>query len=158
MSNQNHKMTFDLNYITFCYSLTSQTCMSPKKNESRVRKVDIFTIEMREDGIVRVYAEADEVVDMQRYQVMIRAIGELTQGQKVPVLGTAGELTIPDEAVRKYIAEPDSNPYCKVLAMVAPSLSQKILANIHARSMANKRPTQLFRTEDEAIQWLKEFL
>jgi hypothetical protein len=128
------------------------------KNRSQVRKVDIFTFEMREDGILRLYAEPDEVVDMPRYMTMIKTIGDLTQGKKVPILSTAGEFTIPDEEVRRYMANPDSNPYCLATAMVAPSLSQKLLGNIYAHSVMKDRPTRMFRTEDEAIAWLKTFL
>lgn len=128
------------------------------KKAGNIRRVEIFTIEMRDDGILHLHADGDHTIDMRLYKLLIRSIGEMTGGKKVPILSTADELTIPDEEVRKYMTSPDANPYCVANALIAPSLSQKILSNIFIRIMRPARPIRLFRNQEEALNWLKTFV
>jgi len=122
------------------------------------KTIEVFTIEMREDGILHLHAKGDTIIDMQLYNVLISSVGEMTGGKKVPILSTADELTIPDEEVRKYMTRPEANPYCIANALIAPSLSQKLLSNIFISVMRPARPIRLFRNKEEAIAWLKTFL
>jgi hypothetical protein len=123
-----------------------------------VKRVEIFTIEMRDDGILHLHADGDNTVDIKLYNILISSIGEMTGGKKVPILSTAGELTIPNEEVRKYMADPKANPYCLANALIAPSLAQKLFSNIFIQIMRPARPIRLFKNKEEAIAWLKTFL
>jgi len=126
--------------------------------QARKVRVEVFTIEMREDGILHLHADADKTITMKLYRKMIDTIGEITDGRKVPMLSTTDELTIPDDEVREYMIKPEANPYCVANALVAPSLAQKLIGNILIRIMKTARPIRLFRTREDAIEWLKSYL
>jgi hypothetical protein len=82
----------------------------------------------------------------------------MTGGKKVPILSTADEYTMPDDEVKDRMLKPDANPYCIANALIAPSLSQKIMGNLFMRIMQPARPIKLCRNKEEAITWLKTFL
>jgi hypothetical protein len=126
--------------------------------QARVVRVEVFTIEMREDGILHLHADADKIITMELYRKMIDTIGEITEGRKVPILSTTDELTIPDDEVREYMTKPEANPYCIANALVAPSLPQKILGNILIRILKPARPIKMFRNREDAIEWLRSYL
>jgi hypothetical protein len=119
---------------------------------------EVFTIEMRADGILHLHAEGDKTIDMRLYKVLISSIGELTGGKKVPILSTADELTLPNEEVKEYMVKPEANPFCIANALIAPSLSQKLISNVLIRIIRPARPIRLFRNKEDAIEWLKTFL
>ena len=123
-----------------------------------VKKIEVFTIEMRDDGIVHMHAEGDQVINMRLYKLLIEGIGEVSGGKKVPILSTADEEVLPDDDVKEYFMKPDSNPYSLANALIAPSLPQKLIGNLLLRLNKRGTPMKLFREKDEAIAWLKTFL
>lgn len=131
--------------------------MQQARPAPQIRRVEIFTIEMREDGILHLHADGDHTIDMRLYKLLISTIGEMTGGQKVPTLSTTDELTLPDDEVREYMTDPNANPFCTANALIAPSLAQKLLGNLFMRIMKPARPIRLFRTKEEAIHWLNTF-
>jgi hypothetical protein len=126
--------------------------------EARIVRVEVFTIEMRADGILHLHADGDKVITMELYRALIKTIGEMTGGRKVPILSTTDELTMPDDEVKELMVKPDANPYCTANALIAPSLPQKILSNLFIRILKPARPVRLFRNKEEAIEWLKGYL
>jgi hypothetical protein len=126
--------------------------------QAKIVRVEVFTIEMRADGILHLHADGDKVITMELYSILIDTIGEMTEGKKVPILSTADELTIPDEEVREFMIKPEANPYCVANALIAPSLAQKLLSNLFIRIMRPARPIRLFRNKQDAIEWLKGYL
>ena len=123
-----------------------------------IKKIEVFTIEMRDDGIVHMHAEGDKLIDMRLYKLLIEGIGEVSGGKKVPILSTADEEVLPDDDVKEYFMRPDSNPYSLANAVIAPSLPQKLIGNLFLRMNKRGSPIKLFRNKDEAIAWLKTFL
>lgn len=123
-----------------------------------VKKFEIFTIDMRDDGILHMHADGDHVVDMRLFKVLMAGIAEMSGGKKVPILSTTDELTMPDEDVKEYFIKPEANPYCLVNALIAPSLPQKILSNLFINTMQPQLPVKLFKNKEDAIEWLKTFL
>jgi hypothetical protein len=123
-----------------------------------VKKVEVFAIEMRDDGILHMHVEGDKVIDMNLYQLLIKTIGELSGGKKVPILSTADHQVLPDDDVKDYFMKPGSNPYALANAVIAPSLPQKLIGNLFIRMSKRGVPLKLFRDKDEAITWLRTFL
>lgn len=121
-----------------------------------IKKVEIFTLQFRPDGILHIHADGDHVIDMKLYKTLVEAIGEMTEGRKVPIFSTTEELNVPDDEVRAYMVNPEANPYCLANALIAPSLSQKIFMNF--LMSITKRKIRMFKTEEDAVAWLKTFL
>jgi hypothetical protein len=120
--------------------------------------IEVFTIKMRDDGIVHMHVQGDQLIDMRLYKLLIEGIGEVSGGKKVPILSTADEEVLPDDDVKEYFTKPDSNPYSLANALIAPSLPQKLIGNLLLRLNKRGTPMKLFRNNDEAIAWLKTFL
>ena len=128
-----------------------------KINIINKREVDVFTIEYRSDGLLHLHAKGDEI-KMAHYKAVVKSIGEMTGGKKVPVLCTANEFLIPDQDVRKYMTTPESNPYSLASALVIHSIAQKLIANFFVNVMKPARPIRMFTSKEEAVKWLKKFL
>jgi hypothetical protein len=126
--------------------------------EARIVRIEVFTIEMRADGILHLHADGDKVITMELYRKMVNAIGEMTGGRKVPILCTTDELTMPDDEVKEFMVKPDANPYSSANALIAPSLPQKIFSNLFIRILKPARPVRMFRNREDAIEWLKSYL
>lgn len=118
---------------------------------------DIFTIEYRSDGLLQIHCKGD-TINLLSYKNVVEKIGEITHGKKVPILCTADEFLLPDEEVRKYMANPESNPYSLASALIIKSLSQKLVGNFFMTVLKPARPIRLFTSKDEALKWLKTFL
>jgi hypothetical protein len=118
----------------------------------------IFTVQLRNDGIIHIHADADKTIDLKMYKGLIEVLGKITEGKKVPILNTSGELTLPDDEVRTYMTRPDANPYSLATALVVPSLSQKLIYNFFIKIMKPARPVRLFVKKEDAINWLRGFL
>lgn len=58
------------------------------------RQFDVFTIKLRDDGILHLLATGDEPVGILQYNLIIKSIGEITEGKKVPLLATADEFLV----------------------------------------------------------------
>lgn len=123
-----------------------------------VKKFEMFTIDMRDDGILHMHADGDHVIDMRSYKVLMAGIAEMSGGKKVPILSTTEALTVPDEEVKEYFMRSKSSPYCLANALIAPSLPQKILSNLFINAIQPARPIKLFKKKEDAIEWLKTFL
>lgn len=122
------------------------------------REFDVFTLELRDDGILHLHASGDEPVGILQYNFIIKSIGEITGGKKVPLLATADEFLVPDQEVRKVMARHDSNPYSSASALVTKSLPQKIIANFFTNVLRPARPIQFFNNQEDAINWLRKFM
>ena len=120
-------------------------------------KFDIFDLNLREDGILHVHIYGEIPINISQYKSLIGKMGEVTSGGKVPILATADELQIPEEEVRKYMLSSDSNPYSLATALIAHSISQKLVGNFFQSVMKPRRPIKIFTNEQRAVEWLKEF-
>ena len=120
-------------------------------------KLDIFDLNLRADGILHVHIYGEIPINIAQYKSLISKMGEVTSGKKVPILATADELQIPEEEVRKHMLSPDSNPYSLATALIAKSISQKLVGNFFQSVMKPRRPIKIFTNEQRAVEWLKEF-
>jgi hypothetical protein len=122
------------------------------------RKFAMFRLELQEDGMIHLHGSGENPISLEDFKGMVRTIGEMTEGKKVPILCTADELLIVDEETRKYMGEPESNPYSLASAFVVKSISQRLLSNFFIKVSKPGRAVKMFSTKDEAISWLKTYL
>jgi hypothetical protein len=132
--------------------------MSTNTISKKTVTYEFFTISLREDGIIHIHGEAYKTIDMRTYRGLIAVLGEMTGGKKVPMLNTAGELTMPDDEVKAYMAQPDANPYSCATAFVMSSFTKKLVFNFFTAIKKPARPVKLFTDEQEAVMWLKSFI
>lgn len=118
----------------------------------------LFTVLLRDDGIVHVQIAAKEEIDIDTARMIIQAIGEKCEGKMRPVLLSSKYFAAPTAEARAFMAEKSSNPFSLASAYIARSLPEKLMANAYIRMNKPARPTRMFTTENKAIEWLKSFL
>lgn len=117
-----------------------------------------FSIALRNDGLVAVRVISNYEIDVHHVEQVVKALKEIGNGAKYPLLIVVGEYTLPSPDARAYIATAESDPYASAEAYVIQSFSQKIVGNGYLRFNKPARPTHIFTDEEKAIEWLKTFL
>lgn len=79
-------------------------------------------------------------------------------GEKLPVLVMCGNYATTDASFLNYLSKNKNNPYSKADAFVIISIAQKFLANFYLKIALPERPTKVFNTRDEAVEWLMKFI
>lgn len=93
----------------------------------------------------------EELTNLKESQVKMGA-------QHLPVLVLCGSYSSTDTAFLKHLSKNENNPYSKADAFVITSIAQKILANFYIKIFIPERPTRFFKTKEEAIIWLKQYI
>jgi hypothetical protein len=63
-----------------------------------------------------------------------------------------------DRAARKYFAGEEAGQTVRALAIITGSPVSRILGNFYLGINRPQTPCRLFTAEDEALEWLKEYL
>jgi hypothetical protein len=122
------------------------------------KKLDSFSISLRQDGIIQTDIELDKVMEIYHIKLGVDFIKEIYTGEKFPLLFKVGDFSLPSQESLKYQANEDSNLYASAEAYVITSFYQKIIADFYLKINKPARPTKFFSTEKEAVKWLKGFL
>ncbi len=122
-------------------------------------KIDLThsVIVLRDDGIIELYANDHHVYVIEDVKENVKAFGELTGNEKVPVLIIGGSFSSLDDQTREFMATEESLKYSKAEAFLITSLAQKILINFYIKFNKPLVPTRVFTDKEAAIEWLMRF-
>lgn len=118
-------------------------------------ELDFCTISLREDGIIENRFLRDvpyEITENQLIQIT-DAISKLSSGRKDAILSVAGLYGSMTPEARKISINTD-NEYTLAIALVIQDLSQRLLANFYFRIKKVNYPVKIFKSEEEATNWL----
>ena len=108
-------------------------------------------------GIVNVLYRDHAEIDAAIKHEMHLAFLEITGGKRHPfIFESEGVLWYTREG-REYAREIEHLQPFLAVAMVAPGLGFRLLADFYARLYKPIVPYQVFKSRDEAVQWLKSF-
>ena len=113
-------------------------------------------VTMREDGIVNTNILLNDSTTLEQAKELLAAYIKVTNGVNTPHLFTVTKLTIMETEVMDFIAN-SANKHGKADAFVIHSLAQKILGNFFLKFKTPSIPTKLFSSEENAIEWLKQY-
>lgn len=110
-----------------------------------------------EDGIVNVlYLDGAEITPEIKQEMHLVFL-QITGGRNHPfIFESAGALWYSKEG-REYAREIESQQPYLAVAMIAPSLGFRLLADFYARLYKPEKPYKVFKTRDEAVIWLRMF-
>ena len=117
-----------------------------KTMNSWLQEDGIIHSEIKKNSIIRI-PEFIENFDIQFQEEII----------KRPVLMDISELIYIDKESRKYAAEHIPNTIT-AFALLAQSDLSKAIANMYIKFDKPPIPTKIFYSEEEAIDWLKQFV
>lgn len=111
-----------------------------------------------EDGIVHVKLKPHLHVGLADAMEAIQEITALCQGTKRPTVVDMTELRSMDRNARAYFAGPDTANTESAAALLVSSPLSHTIGNFFLGLNQTLFPTRLFRSEADAIAWLRQFL
>ena len=115
------------------------------------------TVSLLDEGVLHVHIKDGSEMELSDAILAVEAEGKVGGGKKYPVLIDCGEFASVDKEARVFSASPESNIYTIASAIAFVSLGHKLLANFYIKHNKPSVPTQMFKTKEEAIEWLKTF-
>lgn len=115
-------------------------------------------VEIRlDDGIIHVlyldHAEITVEIKKEMHEIYMH----ITGGKKHPfVFGAAGSIWFTKEA-REYASEIEPKQPFLAVAMFAPTLGYRLMAEFYGKFNKPIAPYRVFKDMEEAINWLKSF-
>lgn len=119
---------------------------------------DKASILLRGDGIMQINIQSFDELTVDDVKEITKAVGVIGEGKTYPNLVLLSHYFNPDKEVRSYAASEESNIYTLADAFVVKSLPVKIIGNFYVAFNKPVKPTKIFDSELEAVQWLKSFL
>jgi hypothetical protein len=122
-----------------------------------MKKVEFspLIVELRHDDIIHASLKEDfEDVDLEAMKKFTEVIKEFGGGKKLKVIIEIASFNTMTEEAKNYSASEESQLYTKANAIVINSFAAKLSANFFIKFNKPARPTRIFNTVDEAVEWL----
>lgn len=136
--------------------------MSAVKNlipaSSSVVTTRVATTFLRPDGIMQVDALPDSVMTLADAIEAIKAQAQVGGGIRRPLLVNVGSIKSMDRDARIYLGAKEAQSVVTATAIIVKTVAAKIIATFFMGLNKTLYPTRMFTSEDEAVNWLREFL
>jgi transposase len=137
--------------MTFSETHTKNIC-------SEIHYFEGYSLFLREHNIIQLnfepgfHGNANDAKEMVKTYLKIKAPG------KALLLVIYAEDNMFSKDAREYIASDEVSEILKADALVITGLALRIIGNGYLKINKPKRPTRLFNSETEAINWLKQYI
>ena len=122
------------------------------------KTIETHVIKLLDIGILTIHNTDKKVQTVEDQKVLRTIIGSMTNQQRIPILHTFDQFSLPSKEVRNFWASNDTCLYSKADAFIISSLGQKIMGDFYLKIEKPSRPTKLFSNKAKAIEWLKNFI
>lgn len=110
------------------------------------------------DGIVYIKTKPGVEIDLADAEESVQKVALLCQGAARPTLVDLSDLKSITREARSYYAGPETAKVESAMALVIKSPLTKAIGNFFLSLHKPMIPTRLFRSEVEAVEWLRTFL
>lgn len=124
----------------------------------RTEICEAFTLKWRSDGILHSHTSSNLDFNVESLKKFNIVMGEMVGHQKVPLLITFDEFAIPPAETREFWAQKESCPYASADAYLATTFGHKFIGRFYLKFNKPGRPTKIFSTLEEAVDWLRGFV
>ncbi len=128
--------------------------MHPPGN-AKIYETHLATLWFDEHGILCALAKHNERT-IETQKAAYAFISEISGNKKVCLLSDASNMTPPTRELREYMNQ-ELPKYFKAMAMISETMLGKTMANTFM-ALKDPIPMQMFATEEEAREWLKQYL
>jgi len=111
-----------------------------------------------EDGICRVIHAPDTVVTLQDAQETMAEYLKINDGKRLPLLVDTKSMRSISREARHYYASADAAARASAVALVVKTPVSEVLGNFYLGLSHPHLPSRLFTSEDDALEWLKDYL
>ncbi|MEE9190615.1 MAG: hypothetical protein V3U16_07585 [Candidatus Neomarinimicrobiota bacterium] len=129
--------------------------MSNKKTKKTIHRSRTAEMFLDEDGIIhQTHAPDSELTleDIQEELVLYQRFAKREDAYILIDLGNVKSVTL---KARMYLASNAVSKFCSGAALIAPSLTSKVLGNFFLGLNKPVIPTKLFGSEEEGLKWLR---
>jgi hypothetical protein len=130
--------------------------MRPPENVKLI-ELRTSTIWIEENGIMCAISKKTRPDTLEETRESIRVFKELFGDQKFCMLIDVTHSTPTSKEVRKYAAE-ELAKLVKAIAMISNSALGVMIVNLFFHLMPPDYPTKIFTSEEEAKEWLRQYL
>lgn len=116
--------------------------------------LEFAKIQLFEPTLVKVEIFGNVIIAYSETKAINDAIGLLSDYKEILLLIVADELAQFDKSANEYSASKEGMQYSIAEAIVVKNLAQKILANFYLSFNKPIKPTKLFSSEKDALDWL----
>ena len=120
------------------------------------KRFKAFSMYLREDGIMNTIFEDNLLITMEDASSALNWVESLGD-EKYLNLFEGGYNTDFDAFVREYASSAEEIKYTIAGAIVTSTLSLNMVAKFYIQFNKPHMPTKVFKSRDEAIQWLLSF-
>ncbi len=120
------------------------------------KKFKALSMYLREDGIMNTVFEDNILITIEDVSGALNWVESLG-GKKYLNLFEGGYNTDFDPFVREYASSSEENNYTIADAIITSTLSLNMVAKFYVQYNKPHMPTKVFKSRDEAIQWLLSF-
>lgn len=114
-----------------------------------------FSFTLRKDGIVHYRMKANSMILLPDILEHYTVFKEKYKGMRFLNLYEFEENAEVDDDVRKWASDPSGNKFTIADAFVIQSMAQKMIGNFYLTFHKPVKPTRLFNSLEEALNWLK---
>lgn len=108
------------------------------------------------DGVLKAKYKPGTYIDVGIAKQIVEERNEVVKNKSMPVIiYDEGIMNITTEA-RNYLASKEANKHLKAGAIINKSAITSVLGNFFINMNKPSLPAKLFRTEEQAIKWLKD--
>ena len=129
--------------------------MQPPGNIQLI-KGEIADYWLDKDGILYSWSK-DPIRTIKNITQNIELVKQITGNKKVPLLIYLSKSPVPDKATRKFSTEQLPNIYTAMAMVSKPGLT-KLIMNVLFKFKAPPIPMRSFTNDNEAREWLLQFL
>ncbi|MCB0479311.1 MAG: hypothetical protein KDC84_14175 [Crocinitomicaceae bacterium] len=113
-----------------------------------------FKISLINNFIVRVEIMRHTEVTLDDMDRNMKVYESFLNGRVLPFIVVFGEFSMANREVQKEFARKNRNKIKMMEAYVISSLPHRIMGNFHLKFFPPKHPTKMFKTEEEAYEWI----
>lgn len=130
-----------------------------KSDFIKYTETDIANVGLTKSGILYVNIKVRNAFDLDHSKKITKLREEIGDHKKRPVLfTTTSTVLFPTQEVSKFLISEERTKFILAEAYVINSLQQRLEGKLYVKSMKPKTPVNFFSTENEAVNWLSEFV
>lgn len=113
---------------------------------------------MGSDGVVRTCVKKDIEITLEHAIENTHAVSSFFKGKKYPILIDSRGIRSMSYEARKHFSVRGRDTKTNAFGIVIGSSISRVLGNFYLGINKPAVPTKLFDNEDEALEWLKQFV
>ncbi|MEZ4922316.1 MAG: hypothetical protein R2780_04020 [Crocinitomicaceae bacterium] len=125
--------------------------------EEGFHELDCYYTWLGEDGIARTLVRDGAVIGIEDAMLNSRAVNSLRENAVYPLIVDTTKIKSITKEARDYLSIKDRETNVNAIAIVRKSIIGNMVANFFIGLNKPSVPTKLFNSEEEAVEWCKNF-